>query len=210
MISRDLYLRIKNVYGDVASWAVWKDVGVRPKSNMGDISMFDIDANPGILNSLKNDVIMVGLNFSRQVSSISAFQNFHDPRPNAQDFKIRFAFKDTSYYGAYMTDVIKNTVFLSSDDLNSYLRDNPSIIRKNISNLEIELDFINAEKPLILAFGNDSYKLLFKYLRKDMYSDLIKITHYGYRIGKEKYREKVLNAIEIQDHKGEQKITVKA
>ena len=50
---------------------------------------------------------MVGLNFSRAIESVP-FINFHDKRPQGQDYKIRYAFKNTQFQGAYMTDIIKN------------------------------------------------------------------------------------------------------
>jgi hypothetical protein len=81
---------------------VWADASEKPKSNMDDISHFN---NESVLSLLKNDVVMVGLNISRPVSK--PFLNFHDRNPKANDFKIRYAFKDSPYYGAYMTDINK-------------------------------------------------------------------------------------------------------
>jgi hypothetical protein len=49
---------------------------------------------------------MVALNFSRTIEN-KAFVNFHDKRPQSQDYKIRYAFRNTEFYGAYMTDIIK-------------------------------------------------------------------------------------------------------
>lgn len=195
MITKDLYLRIKRIYGHVASWAVWGEVADTPKSNMGDISFFDIEDNTDLLQFLRNDVVMVGLNFSRDVHFTEPFQNFHDPSPHANDFKIRYAFKNTQYYGAYMTDVIKDSVFVSSRNLRSYLIDNPSLIKKNIDFFQNELNDIEATKPLLLAFGGDAYSLLKRYLNEEKYSQLIKITHYSHFISKEDYKIDVLNTL---------------
>ena len=102
MIGTQQFEAIKRKHGAYASWAVWVDAGAKPKSNMGDISHFE---NDGVLALLKNDVAMVGLNISRPCAE--PFRNFHDPHPSANDFKIRYAFKDSAFYGAYMTDIIK-------------------------------------------------------------------------------------------------------
>src|SRR5690348_1240745 len=96
---------IKQVHGGYGSWAVWADASQKPKSNVGDMTIFDVDANPTLMRVLKKDVVMVGLNISR--SSSEPFRNFHDSDPRANDFKIRYAFKGTGFYGAYMTDIIK-------------------------------------------------------------------------------------------------------
>jgi hypothetical protein len=93
MIDMQQLENIKQKHGRYASWAVWADASEKPKSNMGDVSHFK---NESVLSLLKNDVVMVGLNISRPVSE--PFTNFHDPNPRANDFKIRYAFKDSPYY----------------------------------------------------------------------------------------------------------------
>jgi hypothetical protein len=90
---------IKQKHGGYASWAVWKDVAKKPKSNMGDMTIFDLDSNPALLEVLKTNFIMVGLNISRSFSE--PFRNFHDASATANDFKIRYAFQNTQYSGAY-------------------------------------------------------------------------------------------------------------
>jgi len=196
MIRKELFEIIKEKYGDVASWAVWAEAGRTPKSNMGDMSIFDIQKNPLLLDLLKTSVVMIGLNFSRPVAFTEPFQNFHDPSPYANDFKIRYAFKDTQFYGAYMTDVIKNTVMLSSQDMRSYLKSHIEIIHDSILSLQRELNDIEANEPLMLIFGNDAYNLLNEYLPKKNYSKLIKITHYSHFINKENYKKEILDQIE--------------
>jgi glycine/serine hydroxymethyltransferase len=44
------------------------------------MSIFDLDKNQKLLETLKPDVVMVGLNFSRTIEK-KAFVNFHDKRP---------------------------------------------------------------------------------------------------------------------------------
>ncbi len=93
MIDIKLFEKIKDKYGAVSSWAVWSEEGETPKSNIGDIDIFDLEKNPDIFNILKTNIVMVGLNFSRTMMGPIAFKNFHDANPYANDFKIRYAFK---------------------------------------------------------------------------------------------------------------------
>ncbi len=97
---------ITKKYGHYASWALWADEGKKPKDNIGDISILDIQKNKDLLKQIKPHVILVGLNISRRIERPLA--NFHDPRPHGMDYKIRYALKNTPYYGAYMTDIIKD------------------------------------------------------------------------------------------------------
>lgn len=106
MIHHDKFDFIKNKYGHYASWAVWGDEGAKPKDNIGDLSIFDLERNFSILPILNPDVVLVGLNISRPIETPLA--NFHDSRPQSMDYKIRYAFKNSPYWGAYMTDIIKD------------------------------------------------------------------------------------------------------
>lgn len=195
MISLELFTKIKDAYGDVCSWAVWDKVGDTPKSNMGNMDVLDPDLNPNLLNVLHTDVVMIGLNFSRDICFDVPFRNFHDPSPCANDFKIRYAFQDTYYYGAYMTDLIKNTIVKSSKELLSYLQTDKSVIQDNIVKLQDEFRDIETKRPIILAFGRVTFELLEEYLPKDNYSTLIKLIHYSHYISKEDYKEQSLNVI---------------
>ena len=190
MITREQFELIRQKHGEYASWAVWAPASGTPTSNIGDLTIFDVATNPTLLDTLKNDVVMVGLNISRPLSE--PFRNFHDPRPVAKDFKIRHAFASTVYYGAYMTDIIKNVEMVYSTALIKHLRETPSLIHTNVDAFRIELQDLGANKPTILAFGAVAHALLAKNLNLDEYSNLIRLTHYSHYITKEDYREEVL------------------
>ena len=121
---------IKEKYGHCASWAIWKEVGATPKSNMGDLNVLDPQQNPNLLSQLKPDVVFVGLNTSRDISDEKHFRNFH-PTGNraryAQDYKTRFALKDTELWGGYMTDIIKDHVGMNAQEVMNYLNANPDV-----------------------------------------------------------------------------------
>ena len=184
-------------YGDVGSWAVWEDVGDKPKSNMGHMNIFDLDKNPNLLNTLTNQVIMVGLNFSRPLIPSDPFKNFHDLNPRAQDFKIRYAFKNTEYYGAWMTDVIKYKEEVDSNKLIKEIRNDQNFIKENIQSFRNEIFDLGSIKPMILAFGVESYKLLKTHLDSSEYSNLIQLTHYSHQISKEDYKVNVYKQLNI-------------
>jgi hypothetical protein len=122
-MDRDTFELIRKKHGAYASWAVWAEATGRPKSDIGDLSVFDPDQNATLLQTLRHDVVMVGLNLSRFLAV--PFGNFHDPRPAGQDYKIRYAFTGTPYYGAYMTDLIKGVVEPVSGNLLPRLASEP-------------------------------------------------------------------------------------
>lgn len=196
MIDRERFELIKRKHGGYASWAVWAPATHRPKSNIDDLSIFDIDINPTTLSDLQGNVVMVGLNISRSFGE--SFRNFHDRNSSANDFKIRYAFTGTVYYGAYMTDAIKNVRTVTSAGLQEYLRVHPEAISASFALLREELRDLGCKRPTILAFGSAAYTLLTKDLVPQEYSVLIRLTHYSQRIGKEKYKKTVMR--QIHDH----------
>ena len=185
---------IRQKHGSYASWAGWADVSEKPKSNMGDVSHFKSES---VLGLLKNNVVMVGLNLSRPTGS-EPFLNFHDSSRGGNDFKIRYAFKDSPYYGAYMTDIIKTHVEVVAQNVVKYLKEHPKIIEENLETFRQEMQDLKAKAPVILAFGRDTHRLLSDNLKRSEYSKLIGLTHYSYRIRKEVYKETVFRQIESQ------------
>jgi hypothetical protein len=181
---------MKQRHGAYGSWAVWALPSGAPKSNMGDLQILDEYANPALLETLNPGVVMVGLNISRGVLN-EPFRNFHDPSAVANDFKIRYAFRDTDFWGAYMTDVIKGLVEPASGALLNYLRKNSEVVGDHVKVLRSELLDLGYPHPLILAFGRAAHTLLKENLSEDDYSLLVPLTHYSHRISKEKYKDTV-------------------
>lgn len=188
MITKEHFDDIANKYGPFASWAVWTNENGNPKSNIGDLSVFDLDLNPKLFDMLNPNVVMVGLNFSRPVEKIN-FVNFHDNRPQGQDYKIRYAFCDTEFYGAYMTDIIKDFKEKISGNVLAYLKANKEFERQNIKLFEQEVADLKSKNPFIIAFGNITFDLLQKYFG-DRYR-IKKVMHYSQQISKENYRKTI-------------------
>ena len=185
---------IKKKYGHVASWAVWKEVGETPKSNMGDLNILDPQQNPDLLSQLNPNVVFVGLNTSKDISGLEPFSNFHPTNPFANDYKTRYALKGTELWGGYMTDIIKKHEELHSLSVVKHLRKYPEVVDENIETFRKELKDLGTKNPTIIAFVNAAHSILTRHL-KDEYK-ILKVYHYSYfRINKERYREHVKNVV---------------
>jgi hypothetical protein len=193
VIDRSQFELIRERHGSYASWALWAAASDKPKSNIGDLSVLDPDANPVLLRTLRIDVIMVGLNISRPLPE--PFRNFHDPSPRANDFKLRHAFIGTDYWGAYMTDIIKNVEMVTSTDVRAHLNALPAVIQSNVHTFLEELGDLNATRPTVLAFGRDAHQLIADHVPPSAYGRLVRVTHYSHQMNKEKYRDSVFAQI---------------
>jgi hypothetical protein len=195
MIDRENFNRIKERFGHYASWAVWGLPTGPPKSNMENLRVLDPDRNPGLLQVLRNDVVMLGLNISGPLPEPAPFRNFHYGGV-CHDYKTRYAFMDTPYWGAYMTDFIKDVPVKDSNALIRYLSANPSLVRRNVERLLAEFNDLKCDRPIILAFGNAAYDLFVKHFPRPRYSRPICLPHYSdYRLSKEVFRERVHRAL---------------
>ena len=194
MIDKKKFNKIKKTYGDCASWAIWKEVGDTPKSNMEDLSVLDPQQNPNLLSELKPNVVFVGLNTSKDISGLEPFSNFHPTNPFANDYKTRYALKDTELWGGYMTDIIKKHEELHSLSVVKHLRKYPEVVDENIETFRKELKDLGTKNPTIIAFGNAAHSIL-KSKLKDEYK-ILKVYHYSYfRINKERYSEHVKSVV---------------
>ena len=176
--------KIKKLYGDYASWAIWAEEGDKPKSNMDNLSIFE-DKN--ILSQLNPNIVLVGLNISKRDELNKPFENFHGPLGGA--YKIRYAFKNSPYWGGYMTDVIKDFAEKASNKMMSYLKENKIFEKENIDSFLKELEDLESNNPTIIAFGNDAYSVLIRNLN-DSYN-IKKVPHYSTYMSKENYRNEV-------------------
>ena len=193
MMDLEKFNFIKKQYGQVASWAVWKEKGEKSKSNMGDLNVVDPQINPDVLSELKPDVVFVGLNTSRDITDTPPFSNFHPNYPHAQDYKTRFALNDTELWGGYMTDIIKDYPELHGQNVMGFLNDNPDVERKNTETFREELKDLGTENRTIIAFGNDVFSILSRNLKNEF--NIFKVTHYAHFINQQRYREEVKSLI---------------
>ena len=191
MITKEKFGFIKKKYGRVASWAIWAHEDKEPTSNMGDLTVLDPEINKNLLSELNPNVVLVALNFSEDVNH-KPFENFH-AGGKFQDYKTRYALRDSPYWGGYMTDIIKNQPEKNSDELVKYLKTHPDEVQSNVESFRQELRDIGVEKPKLVAFGNDVYYILKRNLPE---FEVVKIPHYAHFISKEKYREQVKTTLQ--------------
>jgi hypothetical protein len=193
MVEKKIYESLKEKYGHVASWAVWRRPSGAIKSNMGDVSMFDTD---DVLEVLNPNYVFVGLNGSGvhddYMDMDRPWHNFHSSNPNGHDYKLRYALMDTPYWGAYITDAIKGLVEVDSEKVSAYLEKHPDVENKAMEILRSEIEMIGSH-PVVICLGGKSYEIVSKNLGNQF--TVKKITHYSYRIGHEKYREQVLKVL---------------
>ena len=96
-----------------------------------------------------------------------------------------------------MTDIIKSFEEKISGNLMKYLSKNKQFEKENIEKFEQELIDIGSINPIIIALGNDSYKILKRHFKK---YKIFKVSHYSAYITKEKLRldfEKIENEIKV-------------
>ena len=184
-ISIEKFEEIKIKYGNMSSWAIWKEKDIKEKSNIGDLSIFDNFTNL----KLNPNIIFVGLNISQKISKL--FGNFHSESTKSHDYKIRYALQNTQLWGGYMTDIITDFEEKVSCNLMKYINNNQIFLQENIKSFEEELQTIGSVNPILIAFGNDCYKILHTNLQNKY--KIFKISHYSSCINKEKLQ------LEIED-----------
>ena len=191
MITSKQFNYIKKKHGKYASWAIWADQeGEKAKSNIEELRVLDPAINKDLLSQLNPNVIFVGLNKSRNGNK-KRFSNFHSSHAN--DYNIRFAFKNSPYWGGYMTDLIKGYVEKEAGEVVKYLRIHNEFERQNIEKFRKELKDlkdIGAIDPTLIAFGGDTIKVL---KRNNLYNEyeILEIYHYSHQINQENYRTHV-------------------
>ncbi len=193
MICKENYELLREKYWDVASWAIWAPCLGAPKSNMGNLSVFDA---PDILEKLNNRFVLVGLNGSgthdAYLEFSKAWYNFHSDYPRGHDYKMRYAFLDTPVWGCYITDFIKYFQEVDSSKAVQYVRNNPRAMKENVDAFKEELSLLGGT-PIIIALGGAAFKLLKENLGNSY--RIVMIKHYSFTIGKEDYRKEALKAL---------------
>ena len=196
MINQNIYNELKKRYWNVSSWTIWSQpIDNRPKSNMGSLNVFD---DPDLLNKLNTRFVFVGLNGSGVhegfYDPIKPWHNFHSDNPRGNDYKLRYALNATPFWGSYITDIIKDYEEVDSSKVATHINQDPEFIKENIDIFMDELRLLGG-KPVIIALGNASFKLLKKHLVGNY--NIYKIKHYAAYIGKENYRKELLETLSI-------------
>ena len=191
MISLKTFEKVRKLYGHFASWAVWAEEGDKPKSNIDDLSVLDPESNPDLLNTLTVDFIFLGLNISRRIER--PLGNFHDPRPMATDYKIRSALNGTRFWGAYMTDIIKDFEEKAAGRMMKYLSADKGFEKENIKMLKAEIELLGTTSYTLSAFGRDAEKIAKRNLGSEF--QIVGIPHYANYMSRADYRSKVITIL---------------
>ena len=174
MISKENYEALKEKYGQVSSWAVWKQVGSTPKSNTESMEWVN---DPKLLSILNTGFVFVGLNASSTHGDQdghfeNAWANFHSGYSFQNDYKLRFALNGTKYWGSYITDVIKKYKEVDSSEVMKYLKTHPAVVKENIDEFKHELAFLG-KPPVLVALGGNAYNIVKRRIGRGANNELI-------------------------------------
>ncbi len=195
MINKKNYEELKKRYGSISSWALWAPQLDTPKSNTGNMGVFN---DKDLLSKLNPNYVFVGLNCSsthgeRSDGYTGPWGNFHSTYSGQNDFKLRYALTGTKYWGAYITDFIKRFPEVDSTKVAEYVSKHPELLNENIQEFRSELALLGT-KPVLIALGTKTYEYMKKYLSREY--TLVKVTHYAHQISKENYRKDVLSVLD--------------
>ena len=204
MLDRKIYKLMKKKYSDVGSWAVWclQTDKNAPKSNMGNMEWAEDEGK--LCSELNPNFVFVGLNKSKSPEEDSdtkpAWKNFHSGNSRSHSYKLRYALTGTPFWGAYMTDLIKQmpedkdpnkvvkAIETKSKDVVRRLKKNKALLERNLKNFEREISHLGG-KPVLIALGDDVFDFLQLFNGK---YKILPLTHYSYTgINKEQYRDEV-------------------
>lgn len=196
MITEKTYNTLVEEYGNTSSFTLWSNPEngkYNSNSNIGDLSIFKSE---DILNKLKNDFLLICLNpanhkpVSKDVKKLSSF---HSDYSFSKDFKLRAALKNTPLYGCFITDLIPSIIETDSSKVLKTVDE--KYYRSSIQEI-IRIRNILGDKATIVAVGDAAYRILKKYLPKNV--ELIKIRHYSSYCGANEYREIVHKQLQEQ------------
>ncbi|WP_027207442.1 hypothetical protein [Butyrivibrio fibrisolvens] len=190
MLSEKIYETMRKKYGGVSSWGIWGPEGAKAKSGVGDLSIFQsVD-----LKVLNTGYVFVGLNVAGDgtVERMPDWANFHSEYRTHHDFKLRYALRDTPFWGSYFTDIIKLHSDSDGGNVMKYIKQHPDILKKNIESFEEEIGYLGGH-PILIAMGDKTYGILRDNLGHKY--EIKKMSHYARAVSKESYREELLRLL---------------
>jgi len=194
MIDKSTYEIMKKKYYNTSSWAVYAPQTSTPKSNIGNLSVFN---DPNITDVLDTGYVFVGLNLGGNGGygfndDADPWRNFHSPASKDNDYKYRYLFEGTEFWGSYMTDIIKHISNSDGSEVMKYLKQHPNVIIENIQLFKEEISYLQ-KNPILVAMGDKSYSVLSQYLASEY--KIVKIKHASFTISKENYRKESLEIL---------------
>ncbi len=201
MIKKENYVKLKEKYGNIASWAIW-DKPCKSKKNdniSGEKWCLNDDE---LMKNIKTKYVLVALNpyggknakrSKKQDNTLPWKQNFHT---SANDRKLRDAVRGTSLEGSYITDLFKRIPTEGQKSLKIKEKD----IIKSVKELEDEIALIS-DNTILIALGDVVFDNLIKYLSGPYV--IRKIRHFAYRYAKKKdgYKKEIKRLIQRLEKK---------
>ena len=157
---------LESKYGMYASWAVW---------NPDPTIKMDTQIITDHIQQLHTSVLMVGLNISNALPQ--PWSNFHF---GLHDRKLNYAFNQSPYRGAYMTDIVKGEIDANSGNIRTKIKTGEIDIAKHVAIFQTEMEDVGATRnTLFILFGNEAYTHFKKYLGTT-YPNFVMSKHYSY------------------------------
>ena len=196
MIEIERYNKLKEKYGHVSSWTIWREKGKKAKSNTDGMTIFE---DEDICYKLNDKYVFVALNWSgtHGVQEDKPWKNFHSSYSSQNDYRLRYVLCETQFWGSYITDIIKEYPELDSKKVVREIRKGNIKIEDHINKFKEELKILSDERPILIALGNYSFNILQDNLQDEY--ELYKITHYSHFKNLEDYKKEVL---ELEEHLG--------
>lgn len=166
MLTPNKLQNLEEKYGMFASWAVW---------NPDPTIKMDTQIIRENIQDLHKDVVMVGLNISNPLPQ--PWSNFHF---GLHDRKLNYAFNQSPYRGAYMTDIVKGEVDANSSNIRNKIKSGEIDIAKHVNVFQTEMEDLGATRnTLFILFGHETYTHFKKYLGLT-YPNFVMSKHYSY------------------------------
>jgi len=188
----EYFLQLRNEFGKYGSWALWDEDG----------GIENIIKEKKFISLIKPNIILMGLNASRDLREDVDWVNFHFLKTKKKsswrrehcrklaDVLSEPEFSDFS--GSYMTDVIKTNYDSSSGKLMKAIKKDQSIIATNEELLKREMKLLSrisgSDKFIIICNGKQTFDILNQVSKHEVY----KIWHYSaYQLGWEGVKEQI-------------------
>ena len=139
-------------------------------------SFFD---NDRVHTRLKPNIVLLALNFSKDIKFENNFQNFNSGgQTSGGAYKLRLMLKDTSFWGAYMTDIIKDLPAKDASKAYKIWKNDPILRRRSLECFDQELKDIGSVNPLIVCFGGPASEITREHL-SSKYKNIVNMPHYS-------------------------------
>lgn len=160
-LDRATFGRLRDRYGDHATWAVWAERDERRGTGpwVGDLSVLDLAGDPTRLAPLHRCVVLVALTHGPRRDGVDIpepWSTLHDPTRLSRDFMLADATRGTPFWGSYVTAFFKNLPRHDGAGLADHLEDHPGKEAEDVAVLRQELAEIGGyggHRPLLVCLG---------------------------------------------------------